>query len=113
MGNELLRVEREVGRSHHGYAVGPEVGGVGGELDRVPGRLRSAVDGDEDAPSRRLDEELGGAHPLLHGQQEALAGRPEGEQAVDSGPREEIDVGTDGRLVQRLACILQGRHRRG
>jgi methylglutaconyl-CoA hydratase len=83
------------------------------ELDRVPGGLGAAVHCDQDPPVGGLDEELRGAHPLLDRQQEALPRRAERKQAVDSPRDEEVDVGGERGLVERLARIPQRRQRRG
>ena len=68
---------------------------------------------DEQASVRRLDEQLSRAHPLLDGKQEPLAGRAEGEQAVDAACGEEIDVGPEGHFVERLPGVAERRESSG
>ena len=86
---------------------------MGGKLDGVPGRLRTAVHRDEQASVRRLDEQLSRAHALLDGKQEPLAGRAEGEQAVDAARGEEIDVRPEGLFVERLPGVAERREGSG
>ena len=56
-GGEVLElrslVEREVRRRDHRDRVGAGLGGVGGECDRVGGRLRAGVDGDLETAAAR------------------------------------------------------------
>jgi hypothetical protein len=56
-----------------------------------------------------LDVELRRAAPLLDREQEALAGRPERQEAVHPARREEIDVRADRDLVERFAAVSQRR----
>src|SRR5205807_755874 len=56
------------------------------------------------------DEQLSCAHPLLHGEEEPFAGRAQCQHAVEPGRREEVHVGPEGVLVQRLAGIAKRSH---
>ena len=67
---------------------------VGGELDGVGRGLGAGVDRHLKPASPGLDEALGDPLPLVDGEQDPLAGRPEGEDAVEPTRRgEEVDVG--------------------
>ena len=55
----------------------------------------------------RFHEELRRSHALLDRQQEPFPGRSEREQPVQSSGDEELDVGSNGFLVERLAGVLQ------
>ena len=113
MREQLRFVELEVRRRHHRDGIRARVGGVRRELDSVPGRLRPAVDGDEQAALGGFEEELRGTHALLDGQEEALSRRPERQQSVHPARREEVDVRGEDFLVERLSCIPQRCHSGG
>ena len=51
--------------------------------------------------------------PLGYGEQDPLARRPEREDAVEAGAREELAERAERPLVEPLAGIGQGRHGRG
>ena len=80
-------------------ASAPTVGGVSGELDGVGRRLGACVDRDLEPASPCLDEALGDPLALVDGEEDPLAGRPQGEDAVEPARcREEVDVGPERRL---------------
>ena len=60
---------------------------------------------DRESPLRRLHVQLRRPHPLLDGQEEALARRPEREQPVEAAGGEEIRVRGECVLVERLAGV--------
>jgi methylglutaconyl-CoA hydratase len=87
---------------------------VGGELDGVGRRLGACVDRDLKPASPCLDEALGDPLALVDGEEDPLAGRPEGEDAVEpTRPGKEIDVRPDGVFVERGAAVTERRDHRG
>ena len=66
---------------------------------------------DEEATGGRLEPALEAALPLGDGQKDALAVRPEGEQAVDLRVDEERRVGREGVLVEPRATVRERRAR--
>ena len=105
---ERALVELEVRRADHRDRVGTRLGSVRSERDGVGGGLGAAVDGDLKTGRRRRDEELECALPLLGAEQEALAGRAEGEQPVEPGRGEKVDVRGERVLVEIVA--VERRH---
>jgi hypothetical protein len=59
-----------------------------------------------------LEKELRRTQALLQREEETLAGRPEGEQAVHPTSHEEVHVRRDRVLVEGLAGIPERRQRR-
>src|SRR5204862_1615044 len=83
------------------------------ELGRVGGGLSAAVDGDLEPVATGVDEELRDPAALVEVEEHALAGGPEGEDAVHAVRGEEVDVRADGFLVGRRAAPGQGSQRGG
>ena len=106
-------VEREVRRGDHGDRVRTRLGGVGGEDNGVGGRLRPGVDCDLEAPGARLEKELDRPLPLRDREQDPLAVRPEGEQAVEAAGVEEVRDGAESVLVDGCAAVAKRRDRGG
>ena len=114
MAIEGLLVVGEVRRADDRDCVGATVGGVSGELDGVGRRLGACVDRDLKPASPCLDEALGDPLALVDGEEDPLAGRPQGEDAVEpTRRRKEVDVGPDGVFVERGAAVTERRDRRG
>ena len=95
-------VEREVRRPDHRDRVGARLGGVRREGDGVRGRLGAAVGGYLQASRGGRDEGLEHPPPLVDAEEDPLAGRPQGEQAVEPGVGEELDVRRNGFLVETV-----------
>jgi len=60
---------------------------VPGQRRRLGGGLRAAV---HDHGQRSVQEELGGAPALGRGEQDPLPGRPERQDSVEAGRRQEL-----------------------
>jgi methylglutaconyl-CoA hydratase len=72
------------------------------------------VDRDLKPASPRLDEALGDPLALVDGEEDPLAGRPEGQDAVEpTRPCKEVDVRPDGVFVERGAAVTERCDRRG
>ncbi len=110
MREQLLRVEREVRRCDHRHRVRARFRGMGGQLDRVRGRLRAAVHRDLQPTRRGRDVELRHALALIEPEEHALAGRAEREQPVEAVAGEEVDVRREGVLVEDRAARRERRH---
>jgi methylglutaconyl-CoA hydratase len=109
---QRLVVVGKVRRPDHGYRRGADLGRMLRQQDCVGGRLRAAVDGDvEGRPGR--DEALGGAFPLLDGEQNALAGRSERQYAVEPACLEKPAERRDCLLVEPGAAVTKRRDRGG
>ena len=80
-----------------------------GEPYGVRRRLRPAVDGDGEPPGAGLEEVLRDARPLGVREQDPLPRRAEGEQAVEAGAGEEVDVRADSVLVDAGAAVRERR----
>ena len=106
-------VESEVRRGDHGDRVRAGLGGVGGEGNGVGGRLRSGVDGDLETPGARLEKELDRAFSLRDREQDSLAVRAEGEQAVEAAGMEEVRDAAESVLVDGCAAVAKRRDRGG
>ena len=105
---ELLLVERVVRRGDGGDRIHSGAGRVLGEGDAVGGRLRAAVDDDGKPPRARLDEEVCGAPSFLERQEQALAGRPQREDAVEPVVGEELHEGREAVLVELRSPVSEG-----
>jgi hypothetical protein len=68
---------------------------------------------DAQAPGRRIEEPLDRPLPFLDGEEDALPGRTEGEEAVEAGTRVEVGERGERVLVERLAAVPERRDRGG
>ena len=55
-------------------------------------------------PAEAATKDSTHAPPLVDAEEDPLAGRPQREQAVEPGVREELDVRRNGFLVETVAC---------
>ena len=101
------RVELEVRRPDHGDSVGARFRGMGGEGDRVGGRLRAAVGGHQGTTPDRLEPELEPAPALVDREEDGLAVRAEREHAVDAGADEEVGIRHECVPVEPRAAVLE------
>ena len=107
MRRERLVVEREVRRRNDRDRIGLELGRVGRQCNGVGGRLGSRMD---DQRAAQCDaERTGRAAALLEAQQDPLAGRAAGEDAIGAVRLEERHVWRHGLLVELRATIAQRR----
>ncbi len=95
-------VELEVRRPDHRDRVDSGCGGVLDQRQRVGGGLRPAMGRDLETARRGRDEELERAPPLVLVEEQSFARRPEGQEAVDPGRSEEVDVRAEGVLVETI-----------
>ena len=93
-------VELEVRRADDDGRVGAGLGRVRRQPHGLGGGLGAAVDGDLEPAVRGLDEELGGAPPLVLLEQDPFACRPEREDPVEPGGDEEVDERPERVLVE-------------
>ncbi len=100
-----LGVELEVRRADHRNGIGAGGGGVLGERDRVGGRLRAAVRGDEQASGCGSDDRLEATTALVDREQHGLAVGSEGEHPVEPAPGEEVHVRAEGVEIELVAAV--------
>ena len=81
-----------------------------GQLHGLASRLGAAVNGNGELVRPGGDEELRGTAALRAAQQDPLAGRAEGEQAVEAGRLEKPDERVERVFVQQLAGSGERRH---
>ena len=108
-----LLVEGEVRRPDDDGGVRPDLRRVHGERDRVGRRLGAALDGDLQAPVRRLEEEIGDAAALTDREEDPLTGGAEREDPVEPRLDEEVDERAEGVVVDLVSDGSERRDGRG